>query len=138
LFPLAFLEVETTSSGLKYTLLDAVERIYYDVPPFRIMDLKIEIAKTGKIANLNDPIGNINITQGEKQITIDSGDEGEKLLKLSQTVKVLDPDIILTHGGDSYLFSYLFERATINSVLDEFILSRDEVPFAPKQQQGKT
>ena len=138
LFPLAFLEVETTSSGLKYTLLDSVERIDYDVPPFRIMDLKIEIAKTGKIANLNDPIGNINITQEEKQITIDSGDEGEKLLKLSQTVKVLDPDIILTHGGDSYLFSYLLERATINNVLDKFILSRDEVPFAPKQQQGKT
>ena len=58
------------------------------------MHLKIEIAKTGKIANLNDPIGNINITQEEKQITIDSGDEGEKLLQLSQTVKELDPDII--------------------------------------------
>ena len=27
LFPLAFLEVETTKSGLKYTLLDSVERI---------------------------------------------------------------------------------------------------------------
>ena len=138
LFPLAFLEVETTPSGLKYTLLDSVERIDYDVPPFRIMDLKIEIAKTGRIANLNDPIGSINITQEEKQITLDSGDESEKLLKLSQTVKLLDPDIILTHGGDSYLFTYLLERATINNVLDEFILSRDEVPFAPKHQHGNT
>ena len=55
-------------SGLKYTLLDSVESIDYDVPPFRIMNLKIEIAKTGKIANLNDPIGSINITQEEKQI----------------------------------------------------------------------
>ena len=73
LFPLAFLEVETTPSGLKYTLLDSVERIDYDVPPFRIMNLKIEIAKTGKIANLNDPIGTVNITQEEKQIRIDSG-----------------------------------------------------------------
>lgn len=138
LFPLAFLEVETASSGLKYSLLDSVERIDYDVPPFRIMNLKIEIAKTGKIAKLDDPIGSIEITQQEQQITIDSGDEAEKLLKLSQTVKLLDPDIILTHGGDSYLFSYLFKRATINNMLDEFILSRDEVPFAPKQQSGKT
>jgi len=71
LFPLAFLEVETTPSGLKYALLDSVERIDYDVPPFRIMDLKIEIAKTGTIANLNDPIGSINITQEEKQSYVD-------------------------------------------------------------------
>ena len=56
LFPLAFLEVETQKSGLKYTLLDSVESIDYSIPPLRIMQLKIEIAKSGKIANLQDPI----------------------------------------------------------------------------------
>jgi DNA polymerase elongation subunit (family B) len=138
LFPLAFLEVENTPSGLKYTLLDSVERIDYAVPPFRILNLKVEIAKTGRIAKLDDPIGTITLTQGQQQITIDSGDEAEKLLKLSQTVKELDPDIIVTHGGDSYLFTYLLQRATACDVLDRFILSRDEVPFAPKRQAGRT
>lgn len=138
LFPLAYLEVETTPSGLKYKLLDSVERIDYIVPPFRVLNLKVEIAKTGKIATLDDPIGTITLTRDQQQIIIDSGDEAEKLLKLCQTVKELDPDIVVTHGGDSYLFTYLLQRATACDVLDKFILSRDEVLFAPKQQAGKT
>ena len=138
LFPLAFLEVENLKSGLKYTLLDSVERINYSIPPLRTMQLKIEIAKTGKIANLQDPISTITVEQEGNQITIDSGDEAEKLLQLSKVVKELDPDMILTNGGDSYLFFYLLQRSTFNDVQDTFILSRDEVPFAPKAKQGKT
>jgi DNA polymerase I len=138
LFPLAFLEVENLKSGLKYTLLDSVESINYALPPLRIMHLKIEIAKTSKIASLQDPIANINLEQEETRIIIDSGDEAEKLLQLSKMVKELDPDIIVTNGGDSYLFSYLLKRAIVSEVSDKFILSRDEVPFVPKAQQGKT
>ncbi len=138
LFPLAFLEVETAKSGLSYTLLDSVERLNYSIPPLRIMKLKIEIAKTGKIADIQDPIDTITVEQDEKQVAINSGDETEKLLELSKAVRELDPDIVLTNGGDSYLFSYLLQRATFNDVQDKFILSRDEVPFVPKTQQGKT
>ena len=138
LFPLAYLEVENQKTGLKYTLLDSVESIDYEVPPLRIMQLKIDIAKTGKIASPQDPIGSITMVQDEKQITIDSGDEGKKLLQLGKTVKELDPDIIVTNGGDAYLFSYLLQRATVSDVSDKFILSRDEVPFVPKSQQGRT
>ena len=102
LFPLAFLEVESLKAGLKYVLLDSVESIDYTLPPLRIMHLKIEIAKTSKIASLQDPIANISLEQEEKRIIIDSGDESEKLLQLSKLVKDLDPDIIVTNGGDSY------------------------------------
>ncbi len=138
LFPLAFLEVENLKAGLKYTLLDSVESIDYTLPPMRIMHLKIEIAKTRKIASLQDPIANIILEQEEKRIIIDSGNEAEKLLQSSKIVKELDPDIIVTKGGDSYLFSYLLQRAIVSEVSDKFILSRDEVPFVPKTQQGKT
>ncbi len=138
LFPLAFLEVETQKSGLKYTLMDSVESINYSIPPLRIMQLKIDIAKQSKIANLLDPIANISLEQDEKKITIDVGNEAEKLMQLSKTVKALDPDIIVTNGGDSYLFSYLLQRAIENNVQEEFILSRDEVTLVPKTQQGKT
>ncbi len=138
LFPLAYLEVENQKTGLKYTLLDSIESTDYAVPPLRIMQLKIEIAKTGKIANPQDPIASITMVQDEKQITIDSGDEAEKLLQLGKTVKELDPDIIVTNGGDSYLFSYLLQRAIVSNVSDKFILSRDEVPFVPKSQKGRT
>ncbi len=135
LFPLAFLEVEVLKTGLKYTLLDSVESIDYSIPPLRIMQLRVEIAKSGKIASPQDPIASIILNE---QIIIDSGDEGEKLLQLSKMVKEFDPDIIVTNGGDSYLFSYMLQRAIISEVSDKFILSRDEVPFVPKAAQGKT
>jgi len=138
IFPLAFVEVEIEGTGLKYTLLDSVESIDYSIPPLRIMTLRVEIAKKGKIANLKDPIANILVTQADKQVNIDSTEEGEKLLQLVKIVKELDPDIILTAGGDSHLFPYLIRRAAINSVLDRFILSRDEVSFATKNVHGRT
>ncbi len=138
LFPLAFLEVENRKGELNYTLLDSVESINYALPSLRIMHLKIEIAKTGKIASLQDSIANISLEQEENRIIINSGDEAEKLLQLSKMVKELDPDIIVTNGGDSYLFSYMLQRAIVSHVSEKFILSRDEVPFVPKAQQGRT
>ena len=135
LFPLAFLEVELLKTGLKYTLLDSVESVDYSIPPLRIMQLKVEIAKTGKIESPQDPIASIILNE---QIIIDSGDEAEKLLQLGKTVKEIDPDLIVTNGGDSFLFSYLLQRAIASGVSDKFILSRDEVPFVPKAAAGKT
>jgi DNA polymerase I len=138
LFPLALLEVENQKSSLRYTLLDSVESIDYSLPPLRAMQLKIEIRKLGKIANLQDPIDTIRINQAEEQIEICSGGEAEKLLQLTRVVRDLDPDIIVTNGGDSFFFSYLLQRAIASNMQDKFILSRDEVPFVPKSQRGKT
>jgi len=138
IFPLALVEIKNEKAGLEYTLLDSVTSTDYAVPELRVMQLQVEIAKKGKIANFKDPIGTIQVTQDEKEISIDSGEETEKLLQLVKTVKQLDPDIVVTSGGDSYLFPYLTQRATINNVLDNFILSRDGTPFAPKTPSGRT
>jgi DNA polymerase elongation subunit (family B) len=138
LFPLAFVEVEQGEAGLRYTLLDSVESVDYTVPPLRTMKFYVEIAKKGKIANLEDPIDLIIVAQAGKRITIDAGDEAEKLLRLVEVVKDFDPDIILTAGGDSHLFNYLLRRATVNEVLDRFVLSRDNVLSAPKTTGGRT
>ena len=70
--------MKSSKTGLKYTLQDSVESINYSIPPLRTMQLKVEIAKSGKIANLQDPIASIILNQDEKQIIIDSGDEGRK------------------------------------------------------------
>ena len=53
----------------------------------------------------------------------------KNFLTLVKTVKELDPDIILTNGGDSHLFSYLIQRANINNVLDKFVLRQRQHPF---------
>jgi DNA polymerase elongation subunit (family B) len=102
------------------------------------MKLQVKTAKKGKIANFEDPIGEITLSQEEKLVTIDSSDEADGLLKLVDLVCELDPDVILTHGGDSYLFPYLIYRATANKVLDRMILSRDPIPFSFKAPSGNT
>lgn len=138
IFPLAHVEVETCTEGLWYTLLDSVKSTDYLVPSLRVMKLSIDIAKKGKLSNFNDPLSKIMVEQAGKQLTIDSGGEGEKLLQLARTVKEYDPDVVLTAGGDSYLFPYLIHRAAVNDVLDSFVLSRDNVLFVPKVAGGRT
>ena len=82
IFPLAFLEVKVEKTGLQYNLLDSVSSTDYAIPPLRVMKLEIEIAKKNKIADFNDPIGKIQLSQDQKEIQIDSGEEAEKLLQL--------------------------------------------------------
>ena len=138
LFPLSFMEVKTGETGLIYSLLDSVESRNYVVPPLRIAKIEVEIAKKGKIAGFKDPVERVFVTQAHKQANMDSGDEADKLLQLVGTIEELDPDILLTTGGDSYVLPYLIHRATINNVLDKFILSRDRVTFVPKIAHGRT
>jgi len=136
IFPLARMEIEAGAAGLQYTLLDSVDSNDYVAPPFRFMKLQVEIAKTGKIANFDDPLGKATVTQAGDEVTVASGNEGEMFLQLSEVIRKLDPDIILTSGGDSYVLPYLIHRAEENRVLDKFILSRDHVPFPSKTAAG--
>jgi DNA polymerase elongation subunit (family B) len=99
----------------------------------------VEIAKESKIANFNDPVGSFQVSQTDKTIAIDSRGEVDKLLDLVKVVNEWNPDIILTSGGDSYIFSYLTQRAHINNVLEKFVLSRDNTPFTVKSSAvGRT
>ncbi len=138
IFPLALVKIKNEKGCLQYTLLDSVTSTDYAIPELRVMKLKLEIAKRGKIANFKDPIDKIQLTQNEKELWIDSGDEKDKLLQVVKAVKELDPDILVTQGGDSYLIPYLIQRATLNSALDDFILSRDNMPFPSKTPTGRT
>lgn len=138
IFPLAFVEVEFEKDGLKYTLLDSVESVDYRVPPLRIIEVNVEVTRKGKIANLNDPIERVIVNQEESVTVIESGDERDKLLDLVHVVRNIDPDLILTRGGDSYLFPYLARRAAVNGVLDKLVLSRDNIPLIAKSVRGRT
>jgi DNA polymerase, archaea type len=138
LFPLAFVEINRQGSDLNYTLLDDVKSTDYVVPSLRVLNLDVEIAKSGKIPQFSDPIGQITLTQQETQIILQSKDEAQTILHLVDTVEDLNPDFIVTHGGDSYLFPYLVERAVLNGVLERLILSRDPAPLSNKTASGKT
>jgi DNA polymerase I len=138
LFPLAKVEVKVEGTHLKYELNDSVKRVHYSIPPLRVSRLELEIEKEGKITNFQDTIKRVVVTQADKKIVGDYGTEKEKLLQLISVVKELDPDIILTSGGDSYLFPYLLHRAAINNVLDKFSLNRDNVQSISKVGRSRT
>jgi len=138
IFPLALVEVEAEQSSLKYKLLDYVESVDYQIPPLRIMKISADVTRKGKIANFNDPLDRIVVSQSDRQTVIDSGDEREKLLQLVHVVEEHNPDMILTRGGDSYLFPYLARRALVNDVPSDLILSRDPIPLVAKYICGRT
>jgi len=138
LFPLAFLEVEVRISGLRYSLLDSVERIDYPIPPLKITSLSLEVAKKNRLSAFNEPLDKVTLSSEGKEVVLDSGEEKDKLLQIVKTVAKLDPDIILTRGGDSFVFPYLARRALVNNFLDSFVLSRDGSPLVTEHKRGKS
>jgi len=138
LFPLAFVEIAVEKYGLRYRLLDSVESVDYPIPLLRIMRIHVDIAKKGKIANFEDPVKDIVVSQDDQKRIVDSGDEKDKLLRFVEVVKELDPDILLTRGGDSHVLPYLARRALVNGVLGRFVLSREKLPLVAKRRRGTT
>lgn len=138
IFPLAFLEIRAEDKKLTYRLLDSVESEDYRIPPLRMMWIRVEIAKTGKVPSYNDPIHRILLESDCGEIVIDKGDEKEKLLNLVKAVREADPDIVFTHHGDSHLFPNLARRALVNGVLPQLVLGREEIPLKAKRKRGIT
>ncbi|MDH5448250.1 MAG: hypothetical protein OEY24_02435 [Candidatus Bathyarchaeota archaeon] len=138
IFPLAFVEIKVERHRLKYRLLDSVESVDYEIPPLKVMRIYVDIAKKGKIASFDDPIEQLVISQDGEKIVIDSGSEKNKLLRFISVVKRLDPDILFTRGGDAHVLPYLARRASLNDVLDNFVLSRENIPLIAKRRRGTT
>jgi DNA polymerase elongation subunit (family B) len=113
IFPLAFLEIRTLRKEINYRLLDSVQSEDYQKPPLRKMGLEVEVARAGKIPNLNDPIKEITLLNDDAEVHIDGRDEREKIVALAESIREMDPDIILTQGGDSTLFPYLARRISV-------------------------
>jgi DNA polymerase elongation subunit (family B) len=137
-FPLAFVDVKSEQKRLKFSLLDSSETVDYVIPPLRIAKIDLEVARQGKFSKMSDPIYRVTLSQNDQGEVIDSGDEKDKLLQLVQAIKDFDPDILVTEGGDSYLFTYLVRRAMINGILDKLVLGRDDIPLAATNVRGKT
>ena len=138
LFPLAFVEVEVGKSGLQYRLLDSVESIDYPVPPLKIARFGLEVNKKNRLAAFNEPLEKAVLSVEGKEVVLDSGEERDKLLQIVATVARLDPDFILTRGGDSFVFPYLARRALVNTVLGSFVLSRDGSPLVAENKRGRS
>jgi len=137
-FPLAHVMVVASGKRLYCDVLDSVESVDYRTPPLRSMRLIVALKREGVLQKLTDKIASISLDFGDKTITINKGNEDEKILQLVKTVKEEDPDLIFTSGGDSFLLPYLTYRAFTNGILDNFVLSRENIPLKAVKSSGKT
>ncbi len=137
LFPLAFVEAEETPNGVCWTLKDSRESVEYQLPPLRTARLEVKTKKKERIQRMDDELDQVRIAfDGGETLSIDSGDEAEKILRLVQTFQETEPDIILTRGGDSFIFPFLARRAQKNGILDKLVLGHEPSPLRIYEVQG--
>ena len=137
LFPLAFVEAEETASGLNWSLKDSRESIDYELPPLKKIGFQIGTEKTRKIRNFDDKLSTVQFVRDDEEIVVlERGDEIDKILGLVESFRVEDPDVVVTHGGDSFIFPYLARRAQELGILDRLVLGRDVSPLRVYEVQG--
>ena len=137
LFPLAFVEAEETGSGVKWSIKDSRESIDYELPPLKKIGFQIGTQKTRKIRNFNDKLASVQFILDEEEILVlERGDEVDKILGLVETFRGEDPDVVITKGGDSFIFPYLARRAQELGILDRLVLGRDVSPLRVYEVQG--
>ncbi|MFQ6128058.1 MAG: DNA polymerase domain-containing protein [Thermoplasmata archaeon] len=128
IFPMALVEVMRD-----FILLDEQWAIHYDVPRLSQVEIGVKVDSRSKIKRLSDSIHSIKV--GDR--IIKGCDEREMLLELAQRIGVVDPDVVMTRNGDSFLFPYLYRRAAENDVLAMFQLGR-EADFVGPHKKGKS
>ncbi len=137
LFPLALVEAEEKDKEIEWLLKDSRATIDYKLPPLRKIILQVKTQKNKRIRTLGDELDSVQvITDSKEKLTIDTGDETEKILGLVEIFRELDPDIVITEGGDSFIFPYLARRAHERGILNQLILGRDPSPLRVYEVQG--
>jgi DNA polymerase-2 len=124
--------------------MDDNEILFYELPPLKAVWLDIKIQQEGIRRYYNEPLAYAEISIVEKdkknnipradgfrreKFFIDKADEAENIREISRIIEKLDPDIILTRGGDEFIFPYLAARASVHGISEELYFSRDKTPL---------
>lgn len=129
IFPLGFFNIKNLNSTLEWSSSkeDNDWSTNYNIPSFRSIYIKINLQK-GKITKPTDRLRSIIVTLYKEKVDdndntcnnntfkIESSSEEDILKKLTDVIRSLDPDFILTDDGDSFTLPYLIHRAKINGV----------------------
>ena len=136
IFPLAFVEVGRVHDRIDWVLHDSREQIDYKLPPLRTLRLKVATKKIGRVSGFEDELDSITLQAGSDVTVLDSGSESDKLMQLVDVFREVDPDVVLTEGGDSFIFPYLTRRAQHRGILHRMVLGREEAPLRVYEVQG--
>ena len=123
-----FAAVERRGDGSDLTAPFPAEAIDYELPPLRIVPLRVELSGT-PAPRLDGP--NARIASVRLGPTVLEGEEEDALLTaLTHEVHRLDPDIVLTDGGDAFDLPVLYRAAARAGLSDaEFVLGRSAGRF---------
>ncbi len=121
IFPMAYVDV-----GNEFILLDEQWAMEYPLPEMTYTEIGIKVKSASGIKRFNDPIQAIKV--GEH---VFEDDEIYLLRRMVKEIKRMDPDVVYTNDGDSFLFPYLYNRAEANGILDEIQLGRERQTHRP-------
>ena len=122
LFPLGRL---TSGLGLD----DDQQAMDYSVPELITLTLQV-IPATDRNPCFSDPIREIHV--GDHVL---DGEEAGMIESLSSLIRRLDPDVILTNGGDSFQLPYLHHRAQETGTVLQLGRQKDD---PPAQKKGRS
>jgi DNA polymerase-2 len=152
-------EIDNKSSNLLDIESDNIDSYDYIIPNLRsltfdiVSDRKSLASETSnkilaikvRVFDYNDNNNNL-----EEKFTIKEDSEIETILQFSYEVSRIDPNIILTTGGDQFLFPHLFNRAremdialhlliNLNRELDQdFLKKKNRSVLEPKVLSGNS
>ncbi|MDW8048348.1 MAG: DNA polymerase domain-containing protein [Nitrososphaerota archaeon] len=136
LFPLAYVEADV-GEKICWRLLDSAESVEYKLPGLKTLHFKVDVKADGP-PSFEDPIGKFQLNFEGEEIIIEDADERENILRLVKAIRELDPDIIVTEGGDSFIFTYLARRALKNDILPNMVLGRDKASISVVRRRGRS
>lgn len=119
LFP--FARVRAWAPGV-YRLRDDQWAIDFEPPPLRILRLRVQAADGRDPIHLDTPVARIEL--GDHVL---EGREDTMLDDLARLMRDLDPDVVVTRGGDRILLPLLAERARHHRI-PGWGLGRDGTP----------
>ncbi|NHI94111.1 MAG: hypothetical protein EAX96_16595 [Candidatus Lokiarchaeota archaeon] len=134
LFPLAQGTYDRNGKG-NIILRDDPRALDYELPPLKILKLSASIQSSNSIVKISDPLKSINLHVNDESIILEGMNEKDLLTELSNVVKKIDPDLILSDGGDNFLFPYFLARSSYNQINGELTLSRDGAPLSQTQMK---
>jgi DNA polymerase-2 len=135
LYPLGLYNIGRNLSNLegseRYQIIndknDGIDSFEYVIPELKFLSFEL-ISEKKTIANdFRDEILKIKIlvfnndTIVKEKFSIHEENELETLLEFAYEINRIDPDIILTTGGDQFLFPHLLYRAKANKVENQLL-----------------
>ena len=138
IYPLGLYGIEersTSPNGLNlYQLVndksDSIDSFDYIIPNFKFLSFDIISEKKTVANDLNDKISKIKVMSFDKdnndvmeKFSIMEDTELETILEFAYEINRIDPDIILTTGGDQFLFPHIFQRAKANRIETRLLIN---------------